>query len=229
MNRIVPREEWLEARLALLAEEKAHTRRQDALAEARRTLPLVKVETDYRFATPAGQASLADLFGSHSQLVVYHFMFGPGWEKGCPSCSFWADSFSGVDVHLAARDTAFVAVSNAPLAKLEDCKARMGWRFTWVSCGGTSFGADFGVNFYGDDGSTLPGYNYSDQAIGKEMPGASVFIRLGDGTVCHSYSTYGRGIEAFNAAYQLLDLTPKGRDEAGLAHTMAWVRRRDEY
>ena len=229
LPRIATREDWLAARRALLEQEKAHVRRQDELAAARRALPMVRIDKDYRFATPRGEASLADLFGPHSQLIVYHFMFGPDWEQGCPSCSFWADSFSGVDVHLAARDTAFAAVSNAPVAKLEDYRRRLGWRFRWVSAGGTSFGEDFGVTFHDTDRAPQPGYNYSDTVIGEEMPGVSVFFRLEDGTVCHSYSAYARGIEAFNGAYHLLDLTPKGRDEDGLPHTMAWVRRRDAY
>jgi predicted dithiol-disulfide oxidoreductase (DUF899 family) len=229
LPRIASREDWLAARRALLEQEKAHVRRQDELAAARRALPMVRIDKDYRFATPRGEASLADLFGPHSQLIVYHFMFGPDWEQGCPSCSFWADNFDGIDVHLAARDTAFAAVSNAPVAKLEDYRRRLGWRFRWVSAGGTSFGEDFGVTFPDTDGAPRPGYNYSDTVIGEEMPGVSVFVRLEDGTVCHSYSAYARGIEAFNGAYHLLDLTPKGRDEDGLPHTMAWVRRRDAY
>lgn len=229
LPRLATREDWLAARRALLEQEKAHVHRQDELAAARRALPMVRIDKDYRFATPQGEASLADLFGPHSQLIVYHFMFGPDWEQGCPSCSFWADNFDGIDVHLAARDTAFVAVSNAPVAKLEEYRRRLGWRFRWVSAGGTTFGEDFGVTYPDTDGAPQPGYNYSDTVIGEEMPGVSVFVRLEDGTICHSYSAYARGIEAFNGAYHLLDLTPKGRDEDGLHHTMAWVRRRDAY
>lgn len=227
-EQIVSRKDWLKARKALLAREKALMKEQDELSAARRALPLVRIEKDYRFQTEEGEQSLAELFGPHSQLVVYHFMFGPDWEKGCPSCSFWADNFDGIDTHLAARDTRFLCVSNAPLEKLRSYKAKYGWRFDWVSAGGSDFSADFGVSFYGDAAGG-EGYNYGRKPFGEETPGLSVFLRLKDGSICHSYSTYGRGLEAFNGAYHLLDLTPKGRDEDGLSHPMAWVKRRDEY
>jgi len=226
--KIVSRGEWLEARKALLNREKDLMRKHDDLARLRRDLPLVRIDQDYRFQSETGEKTLGDLFGPHNQLIVYHFMFGPEWEDGCKSCSFWADSFDGLHPHLAARDTSFVCVSNGPLEKLLAYRARLGWRFPWVSAETSSFSADFGVTFPGEaarDGD----YNYGGKPFGEEMPGLSVFLRLDDGTVAHSYSTYARGLEAFNAAYHLLDLTPKGRDEDGLPFTMAWIKRRDEY
>ena len=227
---IVSREEWLTARKALLAKEKAFTHERERLAAERRTLPMVRVEEDYRFQTNAGEKSLADLFGPHSQLIVYHFMFGPEWDEGCPSCSFWADTFNGTDVHLAARDTAFVAIANAPLEKLNAYAKRLGWTFNMVSTGGSSFSADFGVSFYeGEPGTNTEGYNYGGKIWGEEMPGVSVFTKLEDGTVCHTYSTFARGLDILNGAYHFLDMTPKGRDEGDLPFTMAWIRRNDQY
>jgi predicted dithiol-disulfide oxidoreductase (DUF899 family) len=226
---LVSRGEWLEARKALLAEEKELTRALDRLAARRRALPLVRIDRDYRFDTERGAERLADLFKGKSQLIVYHFMFGRNWEEGCPSCSFWADNFSGVDVHLAARDVAFVAVSNAPLERLLAYRRRMGWRFDWVSAGASDFSADFGATFEGRTPGPMGGYNYTDRIPGEEMPGVSVLLRLPDGGLAHSYSAYARGLEMLNGAYHLLDMTPKGRDEAKLPFTMAWVRRRDQY
>lgn len=228
MPEIASRKTWLKARKALLKREKALMKQQDELAAARRKLPLVKVEEDYRFHTARGEKTLAELFGPHRQLIVNHFMFGADWEQGCPSCSFWADNFNGLDAHLAARDTSFVCVSNAPLEKLEAYRKRLGWSFPWVSAAGSRFGEDFGVTFPGDAVKSGD-YNFGGKPQGEEMHGLSVFMRLDDGTIGHSYSTYGRGVEAFNAAYHLLDLTPRGRDEDGLRFTMAWVRRRDQY
>lgn len=226
--RIVTRGEWLDERKALLEQEKAFTRERDRLAAARRALPMVEVADDYRFQSTDGEKSLADLFGPHSQLIVQHFMFGENWEEGCPSCSFWVDSFSGNSAHLAARDTAFVLVSNAPLEKLQAYRNRLGWDVRWVSAQGSTFSADFGVTFIeGDDRDRV--YNYTDEPYGEENPGMSVFVKLADGKVCHTYSTYARGLDILNSAYNLLDLTPKGRDEDGMDFTMAWLRRRDEY
>ena len=227
--KIVSRQEWLKARKAFLAKEKAFTKERDRLSAARRALPLVKIAKDYRFQTASGDQSLADLFGPHSQLIIYHFMFGPDWEEGCPSCSFWADNFNGIDAHLAARDTAFAAVSNAPLEKLLAYRDRLGWSFNWASAAGSAFSADFGVSFHDGDGADGQGYNYTGKVFGEEMPGVCVFLRLPDGTLCHSYSTYARGLDMLNAAYHFLDLTPKGRDEDNLDFTMAWIRRRDQY
>lgn len=225
-TRFVSKETWLAARRALLEEEKAATRERDRLAARRRALPPARVDADYRFMTEAGACGLDALFGDHDQLVVYHFMYGVDWEKPCLSCSFWADGFDGVTPHLAARGVGFVAVSHAPLERLAACKAENGWRFDWASAVGPAFRTDFGVFFEGEDG---PGYNYSGRRPSGEMPGLSVFVRGEDGAIGHAYSTYARGLEGFNVAYQLLDLTPRGRDEAGLPWPMAWVRRPADY
>ncbi len=219
---IATRAEWEAARIELLAEEKRLTRLRDDLARQRRNLPWVEVETEYTFATESGSRSLAELFGDASQLVVYHFMFGPDWEEGCPSCSFWADNYDGIGAHLAARDVTLTAVSSAPLEQLLAYRDRMGWSFPWVSSAGTTFNRDFEVA-----GSTRYNYADTDEPIG-ESPGLSVFAREGD-QVFHTYSAYARGLDIFNGAYQLLDMVPKGRDEDGLPWTMAWLRRHDQY
>ena len=228
---VVSRETWLEARKALLEREKALTRERDALAAARRALPWVEVTEDYRFEGEAGETWLADLFGSRSQLILSHFMFGPDWEAGCPSCSFWADGYDPMVVHLAARDVAFAAVSRAPLTSLLVYRDRMGWRFPWVSSLDSGFNRDFGVSF--DEEALAAGpvvYNYRDASLhGGEAPGLSVFCRDGAGRIFHTYSCYARGLDAMNAAYQLLDIVPKGRDEQALPFPMTWVRRCDEY
>ena len=226
--RIVDHEEWIAARKAFLAKEKAFTQQREELACERRALPWEKVDKSYTFEGPEGKLTLAALFAGRGQLIVQHFMFGPEWDEGCPGCSFWSDNFNGIDAHLAARDTAFVAVSRAPLAKLEAYKKRMGWTFRWVSSAGSDFNFDFGVSF-AQDGSAHD-YNYgSEQFDGEEKPGVSAFRRGDDGTICHTYSTYGRGLDALNGAYQLLDITSKGRDEAVLPWSMAWVKRHDRY
>lgn len=227
----VSREDWLKARKALLAKEKAFTKERDALSAARRSLPLVLVEKDYVFDTVSGQKTLGELFGPHPQLAVYHFMFGETWEEGCPSCSFWADNYDRLDRHLAARDTALVSISNAPLETLQAYKNRMGWTFEWVSTAGNGFGVDFGVTFPDKKDPTGRGYNYSgsDTVISEELPGVSTFLKLEDGRVGHSYSTYGRGLDILNMAYNLLDMTPMGRHEDDLPYAQAWVRRHDSY
>jgi predicted dithiol-disulfide oxidoreductase (DUF899 family) len=228
--RIASRDDWTAARIALLAREKAFTSERDALAAARRELPWVRVEKPYRFEGPDGALTLADLFSGRGQLIVYHFMFGPDWEEGCPSCSFWADNFERIDIHLAHRDTTLVAVSKAPFAKLDAYRRRMGWTFPWVSSHDTDFNEDFHVTFTPEerDGGRIV-YNWRERGFnGLEAPGVSVFARDGD-VVYHTYSAYSRGIDMLNGAYHLLDLTPKGRDEAGLPHSMAWLRRRDRY
>ena len=228
---IVSSDEWLRARRELLEREKAFTRARDELTAARQALPWVRVEQPYLFTTPRGPRSLAQLFGSRQQLIVYHFMFAPDWAAGCKSCSFWADSFDGVVTHLAQRDVAFVAVSRAPLAQLQAYAQRMGWTFDWASSQGCSFNVDFGVSFTPEAlASGAATYNFGTQrATLAELPGFSVFARDPKGTVYRTYSCYARGLDPFNVAYQLLDLVPKGRDEAGLAFPMAWVRRHDEY
>ena len=222
MPTVVGRDQWLEERVKLLAAEKALTRQRDELSAARRELPWVEVTDAYHFDTVEGPRTLNELFDGRSQLIVYHFMFGPDWDEGCPSCSFWADNYNGTEAHLAARDTTLLAVSRAPLAKLMAYRDRMGWSFPWVSSLGSSFNYDFGVTM-------AETYNYAPVATPmEESPGLSVFA-LRDDRVFHTYSCYARGLDSFNAAYALLDLTPKGRDEDGLPWTMAWLRRHDQY
>ena len=220
------RERWLEARLALLAEEKAFMKAKDALAAKRRALPRYRISKPYVFQTVEGPRSLPQLFSKHSQLVVYHFMFGPDWQQGCKSCSFWADSFNGTLPHLNQRDVSLVAVSSAPLDKLLAFRTRMGWSFDWVSSAGSNFNTDFGVT--GKPGETLL-YNF-DKPIqdAGELPGLSIFAREGE-DVFHTYSCYARGLDMLNAAYQILDLTPMGRDEDSLPYTMNWVKHHDLY
>jgi predicted dithiol-disulfide oxidoreductase (DUF899 family) len=219
---VVSREEWTAARVTLLAAEKELTHQRDRLSAAQRALPWVEVTAPYLFTTVDGKKTLGDLFDGRSQLIVYHFMFGPEWEEGCPSCSFWADNYNGTEAHLAARDTTLIAVSRAPLASLLAYRQRMGWSFSWVSSLGSSFNHDFGVSF-------ADTYNYApvDQPM-EESPGLSVFARRGN-QVFHTYSCYARGLDTFNSAYAMLDVTPKGRDEADLPWTMAWLRRHDQY
>jgi predicted dithiol-disulfide oxidoreductase (DUF899 family) len=230
-HEIVAREEWLARRRSHLAREKELTRLRDELARERRALPWVRVERAYRFDTEAGPRALGDLFGRASQLLVYHFMFGPDWVDPCKSCSFWADNYDRITVHLAARDVSLVAVSRAPLARLRETKRRFGWSFEWVSSPEGDFGRDFGVYF--DAAALASGeklYNYGSQRFGmSDAPGISVFARDAGGAVFHTYSCYARGLDMLNGAYHLLDLVPKGRDEAGLPHTMAWLRHRDRY
>lgn len=228
---IVARGEWLDARLKHLEDEKAFTRARDALAARRRALPWLRVEKPYAFRTPAGEQTLGQLFGPHSQLIVSHFMFGPDWEEGCPSCSFWADGYNGLDIHLAHRDAAFVVVSNTSLEKIERYRARMGWTFRWVSSLGSDFNRDFQVSFTPEEMETGEVvYNYAKCRFpATEAPGISIFHKPDPDTVVHTYSTYARGLDMLNAAYHLMDLLPKGRDEDGLDFTMAWLRRHDQY
>jgi predicted dithiol-disulfide oxidoreductase (DUF899 family) len=237
-GQIVSNDQWLAARRALLEKEKEFTRARDALSAARRALPWEKVETGYVFEGANGNVTLPDLFRGRSQLIVFHFMFGPDWEAGCKSCSFWADNFDRIIVHLRARDTNLVAVSRAPYQRLAAYRQRMGWSFEWVSSLGNAFNRDFAVSFPKDGASEVDdranNYNFATQHFGgEEAPGISVFAREKDkdlgGAIYHTYSTYARGLDMLNGAYHLLDLTPKGRDEAGLSFTMEWVRRHDEY
>ena len=230
-HKIVSHDEWLAARRAHLADEKAFSRARDELSRKRRDLPWEKVEKNYLFDTPDGKQTLAELFGGKSQLIVYHFMLGPGWEAGCPSCSLIADHFDGAVVHLAQRDVAFVVVSRAPLAQIAAFKRRMGWRFKWVSSFGSDFNFDYHVSFRPEQkaAGTIE-YNYGKSGFpSEEAPGTSVFYRDGAGAVFHTYSSYGRGLDILIGAYNFLDLAPKGRDEDALLWTMAWVRRHDEY
>ena len=227
-HEVVGHEEWLAARTALLAREKELTRLRDDLSAQRRALPWEAVAKEYVFDTPAGERTLAELFGGRSQLIVYHFMFEPEADVGCPHCSFWADNFDLNVLHLNARDVTFVAVSRAPLPKLLAYRERMGWSFDWVSSGESDFNYDFGVSFRPEE-LDRPVFNYGTLVPGLEdREGASVFVKDESGRVFHTYSTYGRGIDMLNAAYHYLDLVPKGRDEEGRA-PQYWLRRRDEY
>lgn len=229
-HRIGTRKEWTAARLELLAREKELNRRRDELAEERRRLPWVPVEKDYRFKGPDGPRSLHDLFEGRGQLLVYHFMFGPDWDEGCPSCSFWADSFDGVAVHLAARDVTLACVSRAGYEKLAAYRARMGWTFPWYSSAESDFNYDFGVSFITEQQRNGGTYNFAHHEHPlDELPGLSAFASDGSGAVFHTYSTYARGLDPINSAYQLLDLAPRGRDEGGLEWPMAWLRRHDSY
>ena len=226
----VSRELWLAARKALLAKEKAFSHQRDELARERRALPRVKIEKDYVFDAPQGRRTLAELFGTKSQLIVYHFMLGPGWDAGCKSCSFLADHFEGALPHLAARDVSFVAVSRAPLVEIEAFRKRMGWKFPWLSSHGSDFNYDFHVSRRKEDIGKQLEYNYAlGEARMEELPGASVFCRDAQGAVFHTYSTYARGLDIMLGAYNWLDIVPKGRDEDGLEFTMAWVRHHDKY
>jgi predicted dithiol-disulfide oxidoreductase (DUF899 family) len=230
-HQIVSNAEWLTARKELLRKEKEFTRQRDQISQMRRELPWTRVEKNYVFAGANGKETLADLFGNKSQLIVYHFMLGPGWEEGCPSCSFLADHFEGSLVHLANRDVSFAVVSRAPLAQIEAFKKRMGWRFKWVSSFGNDFNYDFNVSFKQDDiAQHKTYYNYQTQDFPREeAPGASVFYKNAAGNLFHTYSTYGRGLDILVGAYNFLDMAPKGRDEDGLDFTMSWVRHHDRY
>ena len=226
-HEVVHHDEWIEARKALPRKEKEFTRLRDELSRERRELPWEAVEKEYVFAGPDGKRALAELFDGRSQLVVYHFMFGPDDEVGCKSCSFWADNFDPNVVHLKARDVTFVAISRAPYEKLAAYRQRMGWDFDWYSSAETDFNFDYGVSF-GPDDLASPVYNYGNQTPKlPEREGMSVFFQDESGTVFHTYSSYERGIDLLNTAYNYLDLVPKGRDENGRGQY--WVRRHDEY
>jgi predicted dithiol-disulfide oxidoreductase (DUF899 family) len=229
-HKIVSHDEWIAARQRFLVKEKEFTHLRDELSRERRELPWEHVDKEYVFESGKGRETLADLFGKHSQLIVYHFMYGPDWEIGCKSCSFWADNFNGIVPHLAARDASLVAVSRAPLAKLEAQARRFGWTFKWVSSLGNDFNFDYNVSFSPETLARGEArYNYTAQKLSStEMPGISAFFRDGN-HIYHSYSTYGRGLDMLNAAYHYLDIAPKGRDEAGLAFPMEWVRHRVAY
>jgi predicted dithiol-disulfide oxidoreductase (DUF899 family) len=229
-HKVVSRDEWLAARKAHLAKEKALTKARDELSAERRALPWVKVEKNYVFDTPSGKKTLGDLFGGRSQLIVYHFMLGPDWGEGCPSCSYLADHFDGAALHLAHRDVTLTVVSRAPLAEIEAYKKRMGWRFPWVSSHGNDFNFDFHVSFRPEEAEGEVYYNYDMRDFeSDEMPGLSVFAKDASGAIFHTYSAYARGLDRLVGTYNFLDLVPKGRDEAELPWTMAWVRRHDEY
>ena len=230
-HRVVSGDEWIAARKELLRQEKELTRWHDRLSQARRELPWVRVDKEYAFEGPNGTETLSELFERRSQLLVYHFMFDPGWTEGCKSCSFWADNFNGVIVHLSHRDVTMVAISTAPFDTLAAFKKRMGWTFKWVSSFHTDFNRDYHVSFPPDQRENDRAYyNYApSDSSAPERPGVSVFYKANDGSVFHTYSCYARGLDAINGAYRLLDLVPKGRDEAGLPYSMAWVRHHDAY
>jgi predicted dithiol-disulfide oxidoreductase (DUF899 family) len=230
-HRVVTPNDWIAERKTLLAREKELTRLRDQITRERRALPWVRIEKDYVFDTPAGPRRLADLFQGRRQLLVQHFMLGPGWEQGCKSCSFMADHLDGISMHLAQRDIALLAVSRAPLAEIDRFRQRMGWKFTWASSNGNEFNRDFHVSFAPEDrvdGEVY--YNYHLTVFpADEAPGISIFFKSDAGEIFHTYSTFGRGVEVMMGAYNLIDLTPKGRDEQDLPQTMAWVRHHDRY
>ncbi len=229
--RVVSHEQWIEARRELLAKEKEYSRLRDELTAKRQELPWEKVEKDYTFDSAAGPVGLGDLFEGRSQLIVYHFMFGPDWEEGCKICSMCADHYAPLDVHLRHRDVTMVTVSRAPLASIEAYKKRMGWDFNWVSSLGSDFNWDYFVSFTPEQQEqSAMYYNYRQGSFpSTEAPGISAFAKDEAGDVFHTYSSYARGLEWFLGIYNLLDIVPKGRDEADLPYPMEWVRHRDRY
>lgn len=230
-HRIVSKDEWLAARSALLKKEKEFTVLRDKLGQQQRDMPWVSVDKEYLFVGPNGKQTLSDLFDGRTQLIVYHFMYDPNWDAGCPSCSFWADNFNGIVVHLNQRDVTMIAVSRAPYSKIEEYKKRMGWNFKWVSSYDNDFNFDYHVSFTPEELSEKKAfYNYNLQDThSPEREGVSVFYKDTAGHVFHTYSAYARGIDVLNVAYHYLDLVPKGRDEDGHEFAQFWVRRHDEY
>ena len=230
-HQVLPRNEWIEARRRFLAKEKEFTRLREELSRERRELPWERVDKQYVFAGPTGKVTLSDLFAGKSQLVVYHLMFAPDADTACRGCSFWADNFNGTIPHLEQRDVSFVAISRAPLSKLQSFATRMGWSFKWVSSSDGDFNYDYQASFRDEDvarGTAVYNYERNPDKM-ADKPGFSVFFKDEDGSIFHTYSTYARGIDPMNVTFQLLDLVPKGRDEAGLPHPMSWVRLRDQY
>ena len=229
-HKLVSPNEWLEARKKLLIQEKEFTRLRDQLSRQRRELPWVKTEKQYVFEGPNGKETLADLFEGRSQLVIYHFMYAPEWEEGCPSCSLWADNFNPIVIHLNHRDVTFAAISRAPLEKLNAFKERMGWSFKWVSSENNDFNYDYHVSFPAGVPKEELEYNYSNLSFDtSDQPGVSVFYRDEKGNIYHTYSAYSRGIDILNTAYNYLDLVPRGRDEDELEFSMDWLRYHDRY
>lgn len=229
--KVVSHDDWIQARKDFLVKEKEFTRLRDELSRQRRELPREKVEKQYIFDGPNGKESLTDLFNGRSQLVIYHFMFGPGWKEGCPSCSYLADHFDGATVHLAHRDVTLAVVSHAPIAEIEAFKRRMGWKFHWVSSFASDFNYDYHVSFSAEERAKgKVEYNYElTEFPSEEGPGLSAFLKDSTGQIFHTYSSYARGLDILVGAYNFLDFAPKGRDEAGLKHSMAWVRHHDRY
>lgn len=230
-HKIVSQIEWTTARKAFLETEKKFTRARDELSRQRCELPWVKVEKNYVFEGPNGRQTLSELFDGRSQLIIYHFMLGPGWQEGCKSCSYLSDHWDGATTHLAHRDVTFLCVSRAPYDEIAAFKRRMGWRFNWVSSFGTDFNHDFHVSFSKDELERSKAYyNYDVGTFpSEEAPGLSVFTKDDAGTIFHTYSAYARGLDILVGTYNLLDMAPKGRDEDGLAFTMTWVRHHDRY
>ena len=230
-HEVVSPQQWIARRKEVLRKEKEFTRLRDDLSRQRRELPWEKVEKQYLFDGPNGNETLADLFAGRSQLIIYHFMFGPGWEQGCPSCSYLADHFGGSLVHLANRDVTLAVVSRAPIAQIEAFKQRMGWQFRWVSSFANDFNHDYNASFTKEEmANGKVDYNYEMAEFpAEEAPGASVFYKNDAGEIFHTYSTYARGLDILVGTYNFLDLAPKGRDEDGLAFSMAWVRHHDRY
>ncbi|MGO8670139.1 MAG: DUF899 domain-containing protein [Capsulimonadaceae bacterium] len=230
-HKVASRDEWIRARRELLAKEKEFTRLRDQLGRERRELPWMKVEKEYVFDGPGGKVTLADLFKNRSQLFVYHFMFAPDWDEGCAHCSFWADHFDGPGIHLNHRDVTFVAVSRAPISKIEAFKKRMGWKFHWVSSGETDFNYDFFVSFTPEEvANGTAFYNFETHDVGtSDREGASAFFKDDSGSIFHTYTTQMRGIDLMNGTYNILDMVAKGRDEDGLEFVQEWVRYHDRY
>jgi predicted dithiol-disulfide oxidoreductase (DUF899 family) len=230
-HEIVSEEQWIEARRALLAEEKAWTRERDRLSKKRRALPWVKVEKDYVFEGAEGSVTLAGLFDGRSQLIVYHFMFGPEWDEGCPGCSLLSDQVDGARKHFEHNDVSFVAVSRGPIDKLQAYRERMGWTFRWVSSSASDFNFDYHVSFPKGTRERGVFYNFAERPDPEidELSGVSVFHRDRDGAIYHTYSTYGRGGEVFLPVYGWLDIVPKGRNETKNGNLTDWVRRHDRY
>jgi predicted dithiol-disulfide oxidoreductase (DUF899 family) len=230
-HKVVSEDQWIEARRTLLAEEKAFTRERDRLSQKRRALPWVKVTTDYIFQGADSPATLGDLFDGRSQLIVYHFMFGPEWQEGCPGCSLLCDQVDGARQHFEHNDVSFVAVSRGPIEKLESYRKRMGWGFRWVSSAASNFNFDYHVSF--PKGTREGGvfYNFEEQSDPEidELSGVSVFRKDQDGAIYHTYSTYGRGGEMFLAVYGWLDIVPNGRNETKNGNLTDWVKRHDRY
>ena len=228
---VVSRDCWIAERKRLLARERELTHLRDEVARERRALPWIRIEKSYVFDTLEGRRALAELFDGRRQLLVQHFMLGPGWEQGCPSCSYMADHTDAMNVHLAHRDVTFLAVSRAPLDEIERFRRRMGWQFRWGSSHGSDFNFDFGVSFTPEEmARNEVCYNYGMQSFEcEEMPGISVFYKNDAAEVFHTYSTYRRGVEVMMGTYNMLDLTPQGRGERDVAHKMEWVRHHDRY
>lgn len=230
-QKIVSKDQWLSARTEFLTKEKAFTKARGDLSRQRRELPCVKLDKEYVFESADGPQTMVEVFSNKSQLIVYHFMLGSDWEEGCPACSFWADNFEGIDIHLAHRDVTLVVIADAPQEKLAAYKNRMGWTSHWLSANGTNFNRDFHVAFTDEErADNEVFYNYTNTSFSSDQAsGISVFLKDEADNIYHTYSCYARGLDMLNGTYHYLDLTPKGRDEGDLTFPMAWIRRHDQY